>query len=261
MSPIHDAATALLDGSITLGPTTDTPATSTTRDSTSGALIVDLLAGGSGTSTSDMDSVTYAGVGVGGTGTRRKGGVGSRRLVATLVLPAAPSTYDDTLTSYIEQSDFASSDDDQWERIASFPVLYAFTRELTVLATTAFVAADIGQTLTGGTTGDTGTIRWFHPNLLATSAAGLIIVTMDAANDLFDDISETVSSGGTGVGTMQAAGVVPTEQRASLSGPGTFHRSFTATKRYIRANLTVSAGGSFGSVQLLLGAAPFTRGY
>jgi len=230
-----DANLVLVDGSVDLIPTTDTAPTSTTRDATTGAAVIDL-----------------------GTTVRPRGGSeGAIHLTATLILPSAPTTYADTLTVTVEQSDDAGNAAAAWETIGAFPVLYALTRLLSITVTTAFVAADIAETLTGGTTGDTGVIRWMHPDLYTIGNTANMIVAMVGADDLFDDVDEAVSSGGTGVGTMNGAGVV--EAKPRLSGPNTFTRGFSVTKRYVRGNLTVSTGGNFGAVQMLLSPYPFRR--
>ena len=63
---------------------------------------------------------------------------------------------------------------------------------------TDFVAGDRGNTLTGGTTGDTGTILDWD------NAAYKIWVRMDDSGDTFDDASETYTQSGTGAGTSTA---------------------------------------------------------
>lgn len=188
--------------------------------------------------------------------TKARGDVGHegpRVVVATLILPTAPTTYAVTLATVIQQSDNLTYG---WETIASFPTLYSYTRLLSVLVTTAFVAADIGQTLTGGTTLDTGVIRWMHGDLLTVGKTANMIVTMVASDDLFDDVDEAVSSGGTGAGTMNGAAIVEVNPR--LGGPNTLHRVFGATKRYLRGQYTAS-GGNFGKVYCFLSPYPFWR--
>lgn len=63
---------------------------------------------------------------------------------------------------------------------------------------TNFVAGDIGNTLTGGTTGDTGTILDYD------NTAHEVWVRMDAAGDLFDNATEAYTQSGTGNGTANA---------------------------------------------------------
>ena len=249
---LYDEALVLVDGSATLGPTTDTAPTSTTRDATSGAVVVDLAAGGSGATVTGQETSgrTYIGTGQGGISSRALGsGKGVAHLCASLVLPSIPTDYADTLAVYIEQADTPTGS--PWERIASFPTLYAYTRVLSVLVVTAFVAGDIGKTLLGGTTGDQGVIRWMHPDLYTIGNTANMIIAMAAADDLFDDVDEAVdATAGTGDGTMNGASVVP--EFPTLGGPNTYIRAFSATKRYIRGNLTASTGSSWGAVQLLL---------
>ena len=231
MSPF-DADLVLIDGSIALTPALDTPATSTTRDATTGAVVLDL-----------------------GDKVFAKGGFPAavRHLVATIILTGAPTDYADTLTSIIQQSDHETFG---YENVVTFPTIYAFTRVLSILVTTAFASGDIGATLTGGTTGDTGVIRWFHPDLLTVGKTANLILSMDAAGDLFDDDDEVVTSGVTGAGTMN--GVAIAQEIPTLGGPKDYHRAFSITKRYVRANLTVTTGGSFPA-QVMLSPYPFQK--
>lgn len=62
----------------------------------------------------------------------------------------------------------------------------------------SFVAGDVGLTLTGGTTSDTGTILDYD------NAAYKIWVRMDDAEDLFDDPAEDYTCTGTGAGLSTA---------------------------------------------------------
>lgn len=188
------------------------------------------------------------------TTTRPKGDAeGVIHLTASLVLPSAPTTYADTLAVSIQQSDYVSYG---WETIASFPTLYAYTRLLKVLVVAAFAAADIGKVLLGGTTGDQAEIRWMHPDLLTIGKTAYMIVTMQAADDVFDNVNEAVdATSGTGDGTMSGVAVV--EDKPRLSGPNIFIRAFGVTKRYIRQSMTVSSGSNFGKAHLLLSPYPF----
>ena len=63
---------------------------------------------------------------------------------------------------------------------------------------TNFVSGDIGNTITGATTGDTGTILDYD------NATYEIWVRMDAAGDLFDNATEAYTQSGTGAGTATA---------------------------------------------------------
>jgi len=169
---------------------------------------------------------------------------GTMGLVAVLVLPDAPTTYGDTLSAVIQASDHVSAD---FKTIASFPTLYALMRRLRITATTAYVPADIGQTQTGGTTGDTGVLRWYDKALETIGGTGDLLVSMVAADDVFDDVDETITSGGTGVGTMQKAAVAD----KGLSY-GIYVVRFVTNKRYIRYLGAPSAGSNFGDVECLL---------
>jgi hypothetical protein len=139
-----------------------------------------------------------------------------------------------------------------WQAVANFPVVYAMLRELTVTATTAFVASDVGRILTATTdaASDGGVIVSFDPALLVIGGIGKVVVAMSDANDDYTTAGDTVTAtAGTGIGTQGAASVVS----PSPAGiPGIYVVRFTATKRYIRANPVVSAGGNYGLVSVLL---------
>ncbi len=181
---------------------------------------------------------------------------GSMRLSAVLILPSAPTTYTDTLTVVIQQSDSLGFG---WETIADFSTMYAFTRLVTIAVTTAFVAGDISKVLTGDSTGDTGEIRWMHPDLLIVGKTARAIVTMQGSDDVFDNATEglTVAGGGAGIGTMSGVAIV--EGRPQLGGPNTHIRSFDIRKRYIRGQLTASGSSNFGKASLFLTPYPFRR--
>lgn len=63
---------------------------------------------------------------------------------------------------------------------------------------TNFVAGDVGNTLTGSVTGDTGKILDYD------NTARKIWIRMDAAGDLFDNATESYTQSGTGAGTANA---------------------------------------------------------
>jgi hypothetical protein len=184
---------------------------------------------------------------LGGTCKPRGGNEGVMDIAAVMVLPDIPTTYADTLAVEIQQSDHETFG---YETLVTFPTLYAYTRLLKVTVTTAFVSSDIGATLTGVTTGDTGVIRWIHPDLLTVGKVGYIIVTMVGSDDLFDDEDETLTSSDTGVATMSGVAIV--EPRPTLGGPNHHVRRCAITKRYVRGSFTPSAGSNFGGAQLML---------
>lgn len=172
-------------------------------------------------------------------------------LVAVMYLPTAPTTYADTLTALIQQSDALEGN---WETIADLPVLYTYLRKIPASASVAAaVEADIGDTLTGGTTGDTGVIIHIDPALYALNGTGYITVAMAGADDLFDDDDEAITSGGTFSGVVNGAVATVPDQH----GPATYIVRFIATKRYLRGKYTVTAGGNFGKALVGLSAHPF----
>ncbi len=190
---------------------------------------------------------------IGGTTRPRGESEGVMNLVCTLVLPTAPTTaYSDTLYVQICESDNLTFG---YNTIAIFGYYYSFTRMLPITVTTAFVAGDIDDLATGATTGDTGNIRWMHPDTFTVGKQTHVIISMEGADDLFDDIDEAVTIPGTGRFTMRGAGFVETKPRRS--GPNTHFRTISPTKRYIQATLTVAGASVWGKASLFLSPYPF----
>lgn len=189
-----------------------------------------------------------------GTTTLARGNAeGSLHLVATLVLPSIPTTYQVNMTLSIQQSDNLSFG---WETIATFTKLYSYTRLIKATVTTPFVIADLDSTLTSGTVSDTATLRWMHPDMLTSGKTAHVIINMDASDDEFNDATEEIQGNSTGRATMVQVSTV--EAKPRLGGPGTWHRAFAVQKRYLRP-LTVVSGGSFGKGQILLSPYPFKQ--
>lgn len=93
---------------------------------------------------------------------------------------------------------------------------------------TNFVAADIGKVLTGGTTGDTGTVLDYD------NAAYKIWIRMDAAGDTFDNAAETyVTTAGTGAGTSTAISTTGEHLFANFYTLGSLNTSNGAPQLYI----------------------------
>lgn len=159
-------------------------------------------------------------------------GTGINGLSAVLIFTeeADADSYDDESTLYIEVSDYL---DKNWEKVAVFPVFHSHLKQVYVEASTAFVAADVGSTITEETSGDTGMILWYDPALETTGGKGKILIEMDAADDLFDAaIGKTESSGSTGVGTkLEAISAEPKQMQ-----PGIHVVKFTTDKKYVRFN-------------------------
>lgn len=163
---------------------------------------------------------------------------GSKGMVAVMVCSTAPTAHADTLTVNLQVSDHLTTD---WKTIASWPVLYALNRRLHVKTTTAYVAASIGQTVTGGDTTDAGVIRWFDPALLVIGGEGDLVVSQVAADSYFDDVDENLT-GGTGVSDMLKA-----SELTRFLSYGVFPLRFVTTKRYARCYPVVTTGGSWGA--------------
>jgi hypothetical protein len=206
----------LIDGTIALDPTSDAAIASLTRDAY-GKVVVDIKK------------------------------TGQNGLFAVLICPTAPTTYQDTLATAIQHSNQV---EDGWEDLAVFPTLYAYMREVFVTTTTAFVGTDIGLVLTATTdsASDGGIIIDFDRALLTLGATGKLLVEMSDANDDYSTSGDIVTAtSGTGVGTISPAGAA-TSQRSY----GIYVVRFQTNRRYIRPNLTVSSGGSWGLVSLLV---------
>jgi hypothetical protein len=176
----------------------------------------------------------------------------AKGMAAVMILPSAPTTYADTLTALIQQSDALEGN---WETIAAFPVLSALLWKVPSLASVAAaVEADLGKLLTGGSTGDTGAIVHIDPALYALNGEGFITVSQVDIGDVFDNTSEAITAAtGTFSGVVNGvAGSV-----AVQVGPGIYVARFAATKQYLRGKYTVSAGGNFGKVLVGLSYHPF----
>ena len=170
-------------------------------------------------------------------------GTGPKGLDCILILHDQPTTYADTLTASICDSDHL---DGGWQTVMYYPVLYAYMRELVVTATVAFDASDdYGQVLTASGGGDTGVIREISRNLMTIGGVGKIWVEMADAGDTYATENDTLTSAVTGEATMIGTGRV-------IQTPRTMVRRFSTWKRYIRPTLTVSAGGDFGDVDMLV---------
>ena len=190
---------------------------------------------------------------LGGTVRPRGETEGVRNMVVVLVLPTAPTTtYADTLIVLIAESDNLTFG---YNTLATFGTYYSFTRMLPVIVITPFVAGDLGDLVDGDDTRDTGNIRWMHPDLGTVGANTFMIVTMVDGSDEFDDVDERLSGPGTGVADMRAIGFVETKPR--LSGPNTFFRTISPTKKYLQATLTVAGASNWGGVELMLTPYPF----
>jgi len=171
--------------------------------------------------------------------------MGHKRVSLVMHLPTAPTTYGDTLTMYVEQSDNIAFG---YDYIADFPDLYAMMVRLKVMVTTAFVAADIGGALTGGTTTDAGLLRWMHPDAETAGNVAYMMVSQADAGDTYADPDEAVTGGTTGVGYLLEAGYIP--GKPYLGGPGTYICSFSTTKRYLRLAPSASGGSNWGKVSV-----------
>lgn len=214
---------------------------------------VDLVTGEAAPTALTADASGAKVVDLGGTVRPRGESEGVKDMGVTLVLPTAPTTaYNDSLYVQICESDNLTFG---YNTIAIMGYYYSFTRMLPITITTAFVAADLADTALGATTADTGVVLWIHPDCLTVGKQTFIIVGMEDAGDLFDDVDEVLGGMGTGTATMRGAGFV--EDRPYLSGPNVFFRAIAPTKRFIQATLTVAGAGNFGKVSLMLNPYPF----
>lgn len=181
-------------------------------------------------------------------------GTGAKGLAAVLIFTeeADSNSYDDEGIITIQASDYL---DKNWEEVARFPVIHCHLKQVDITATTAFVAADIGQDLTEETSTDTGKILWYDPALETIGGRGIVIVEMDDSGDLFDAaVGKTETSGGTGVGTKNVAIMADPQQML----PGAYVVRFATDKKYVRCNCE-SVEDSLGKAWILLTDAAFTK--
>ena len=170
-------------------------------------------------------------------------GTGALGLDCIVVMHDQPTDYQDTCQIVVCDSDHLT---DGWSTILQFPVVYAYMREVIVTATTAFDATDIGLVFTATTGTDTGILRQFSRKLLTVGGTGKCWVEMQDAGDTYATAGDIVTcTTGVGVGTITQVGRV-------IQTPLTMVRRFSTPKRYIRCTNTISAGGNFGDVDILV---------
>ncbi len=179
---------------------------------------------------------------------------GAIHMVATLVLPTAPTGYGDTLGIEINESDNLTFG---YRTIAYFGNFYVLTRMLEATVTVAFVAADLNAALTGQVSGDVGLLRWMHPDALTVGKTSNFIIAMAGAGDLYDSSGEEVRGGTAGRATMTGLSFIEAHPR--LSGPNIHFRAFSTTKRYIQAYVTPSAVSTWGLASIFLSPYPFRK--
>lgn len=107
---------------------------------------------------------------------------------------------------------------------------------------TPCIAGDIGKTVTGGVTGDTGTLIAYN------NTTRQWVVDQTDAGDTFDDDDETLAIGtGTGAGTMNAIGAFCTHQINSI----------TVTSAGAIAVVQGTEGTSFSTTRGEIGGPPY----
>lgn len=172
-------------------------------------------------------------------------GSGALGLDCVVILHDTPTTYQDTGDIVIQDSDHLT---DGWGNLLSFPRLYCYMREVIVVATTAFLGTDIGLVFTATTGTDTGVLRQFSRKLLAVGGSGKCWVEMQDSADTYATALDIVTcTAGAGVGTIAAGG-----NGRVIQAPMTVVRRFSTPKRYLRCSNTISAGGNFGDVDILV---------
>lgn len=170
-------------------------------------------------------------------------GSGAKGLDCILILHDQPTDYQNILTAQICDSDHL---DAGWQSVMFYPIIYAYMREVIATATTAFDASDdYGQILTATTDTATGVIRQFSRNLTTIGGTGKIWVEMQDAGDTYGENGDILTSAVTGVATQVGVSKV-------IMTPLILVRRFSTWKRYIRPTLTVTAGGNFGDVDMLV---------
>jgi hypothetical protein len=96
---------------------------------------------------------------------------------------------------------------------------------------TSAVSGDIGKTVTGGTTGDTGELLAYN------NTSRKWWVRMDDSGDLFDDNDEAITIGsGTGVGAMSAISVTGENLWANIYTLGTIEQHSNEEQIYVIQN-------------------------
>ena len=119
------------------------------------------------------------------------------------------------------------------------------------------VLADVGKYLYGGDTNDDGLIISFDAGLSTLDGYGNIYVGMVAADDLFDDVDETLvpyltAGAGGGAGTFSG---VATAKSVLMPSGGIFTCRFHTDKQYVRFNYDTTFTGNFQRV--MVGLVPY----
>jgi len=137
----------------------------------------------------------------------------------------------------------------KWEPVAAFPVVHYHVLELYVTATAAFVAADIGETVTQETTADTGILIAFDPELAVNLSTGKLYIAVTAETDVFNEAAGKTVNTTTGNSTKTyGAG---TTVASPVEAPGIYVVRFATNKRYVRCNCE-DVTDSYGNVWILL---------
>jgi hypothetical protein len=216
----NDTEGCLVDGSIVITSSTDTPPVSVTRDAATGAVVIDLKK------------------------TPAKG------INAVLCLPTKPTSYTHTLTCFIEESDVVGEPTalKTWQAVGSFPIINAMLRVMDVVATVAFTDAAVGTIISDASTSDGGVVVWFDPALKTIGGKGKVVIAMSDGNDVYATPGTATVASSRGAGTFAAAALIHPNGDGI---PGRFVTRFISTKRYVRLNMTAS-GGSWGLVSCYL---------
>jgi hypothetical protein len=180
-------------------------------------------------------------------------GTPSTGLCAVMALAGPSSTeaallFGDEANITIEASDEL---DRGWVTVAVFPEIFYNVAEMSVTATTAFVAGDVAGTLTQETTADTGLIIAFETAIETIGGVGKILVSQVDAGDIFNQTAgKTLTSSVTGVGT-KTYGAGTTTFPNSRYLPGVYVVRFVTNKKYVRCN-AADVEDSIGKGYILL---------
>ena len=113
---------------------------------------------------------------------------------------------------------------------------------LAAAAYTSCVATDIGKTVVGGTTSDSGTLIAYN------NTTRQWVVEQTGAGDVFDDVDEAITiTTGTGAGAMEGAGVMATHKIVSI----------TVTSAGVIAAVVGTEGLAFSETRGAIGGPPW----
>ncbi len=176
-------------------------------------------------------------------------GTGAKGIDIVVIFHDTAGDYLDTLDCQICDSDHIAGG---WELNLEFPRIYTHTREIKVICTTAFTAAnDFLVDLTEGGAAYDGHIIAFSRELLVVGGVGKIWVAMQDLNDTYPTNADTLTSAGTSFpaicGNAVAALALNKISRPDVPSPRLTSRRDCASVEFCKYNVSNTPSPPSGS--------------